>query len=106
MDDPRADAGATRAHRADSRPAAAGLGAIGEIGLDSPREACNHVYMNTKTVPLTFRVPEDQRNKLRAALIRHGVTLQDWGQCVVAEHLGLKPREDTKAAVKLMLEAE
>lgn len=59
--------------------------------------------MSTKTVPLTFRVPLEQRNKLRAALIRHGVTLQDWGSCVVAEHLGLKPREDVKAAVQLML---
>lgn len=56
-------------------------------------------------MPLTFRVPEPQRQKLRALLLSYGLTLQDWGRCVVAEHLGLTPNENVRAAIEKMSHA-
>ncbi len=44
--------------------------------------------MDTELVPMTFRVPVADRQRLREILMRGGLTLQDFGSSVVDRALG------------------
>ncbi len=52
-----------------------------------------------ETVKLSFRIPVDHRRQLKSELDLLGVSVQDWGQHTVADHLGLAPGEDVRKAL-------